>query len=215
MQEFGMKIVVLRAKRKTMCLSVDKDGNALVRVPYGVGEEEIFSFVKKHERWLERRLAERKAVPELNYRDGDVITLFGMQYLVSSGRACIGEGVIFLPKDNREKALVRLLKKLTLTEMSRITEKIAADFGLSYAKLRVSAARGRWGSCNKYMVIAYSFRIAFLPFALCEYVAVHELCHTCYFNHGALFWREVERILPDWRTRRKQLRACGRVMNYL
>ena len=42
-----------------------------------------------------------------------------------------------------------------------------------------------------------------------EYVAVHELCHRKYMDHSPLFWAEVERVLPDWRERRRWLRENG------
>ena len=81
--------------------------------------------------------------------------------------------------------------------------------------VRVNSARGRWGSCSKEGVIHYSFRIAFLPTALVEYIAVHELCHTVCFDHSPAFWAQVESCLPDWKELRSALKAKSSLMNLL
>ena len=45
---------LIRAKRRTMSLQLDRDGNAVVRAPYGVKKEFIDRFVAEHEDWLSR-----------------------------------------------------------------------------------------------------------------------------------------------------------------
>ena len=45
---------LIRAKRRTMSLQLDRDGNAVVRAPYGVKKEFIDRFVAGHEDWLAR-----------------------------------------------------------------------------------------------------------------------------------------------------------------
>ena len=42
-----------------------------------------------------------------------------------------------------------------------------------------------------------------------EYVVVHELCHRKEMNHSARFYREVEKILPDYDRAVKWLREHG------
>ena len=45
---------LIRAKRRTMSLQLDRDGRAVVRAPYGVKKEFIDRFVAEHEDWLTR-----------------------------------------------------------------------------------------------------------------------------------------------------------------
>ena len=45
---------LIRAKRRTMSLQLDRDGHAVVRAPYGVKKEFIDRFVAEHEDWLTR-----------------------------------------------------------------------------------------------------------------------------------------------------------------
>ena len=42
-----------------------------------------------------------------------------------------------------------------------------------------------------------------------RYVVVHELCHRKEMNHSKRFWAEVAKVLPDYKTLRKQLKDEG------
>ena len=52
---------LIRAKRRTMSLQLDREGKAVVRAPYGVKKAYIDRFVAAHESWLERARAKQRA----------------------------------------------------------------------------------------------------------------------------------------------------------
>lgn len=52
---------LIRAKRRTMSLQLDRAGNAVVRAPYGVKKEFIDRFVDEHEDWLTRTREKQQA----------------------------------------------------------------------------------------------------------------------------------------------------------
>ena len=41
-------------------------------------------------------------------------------------------------------------------------------------------------------------KLVLLPENLRDYVILHELVHTREHNHSAKFWKEVERVIPDY-----------------
>ena len=47
------------------------------------------------------------------------------------------------------------------------------------------------------------------PPEVLDYVVVHELCHRMEMNHSQAFWKEVEKILPDYQERQKWLKDNG------
>jgi hypothetical protein len=47
------------------------------------------------------------------------------------------------------------------------------------------------------------------PSEVIDYVVVHELCHRKEMNHSKLFWSEVEKVLPDYKTQVKWLKEEG------
>lgn len=205
---------IIRSNRKTLSLSVTEEGEILIRAPFGVPERDLYAFARKNSEWIEKRLSALETATKLNLSDGSRLVLFGKDYFIRTGKGGISGSEIFLPLEKRKESLVRILKKLALEETAALTDRIARRYGFCYKKVRISSARGRWGSCSRDRVIAYSFRVAFLEPALFEYIAVHELSHTVCFSHNGEFWEVVGSILPDWKIRRKMLKNSG-VMQFL
>ena len=56
--------------------------------------------------------------------------------------------------------------------------------------------------------IRLSWRLIFLDDAVASYVIAHELAHLEHFNHSKAFWKEVERLCPDWRVLLARLNAA-------
>lgn len=210
-----MKFRVIKSKRGTLCLSVEKNGEILVRAPIAASDKEIEAFVLRHERWIASRLAKQKKVRRLTLDDGDWLTLFGNAYEIEAGKPKIKNGKIYLPESGREEALSELIKRDSKEKMTAFVKEISLRYGFEYSRIRISSARTRWGSCSKKGVLSFTCFLAFVPPELAVYVAVHELCHTRYFNHSKSFWREVEGVLPDWRIRRKELRKEEDCLDYL
>ena len=52
----------------------------------------------------------------------------------------------------------------------------------------------------------FHWKLVLMPPAILDYVVVHELAHRKEMNHSSRFWAEVEKILPDYRERRKWLK---------
>lgn len=197
------KIRIIKSKRKTVVLCV-REGEIIVRAPLQMSDGEIFGIVRKHSEWIQNRLSQSEK--KLALSDGSKIELFSKSYMIQTGRANFQGNVLFLPQEGREEALIKILKKISFEQMSLLTARVADEWGFRYEKVRISSARTRWGSCNRKGTISYSFRVAFLPIETCEYIAVHELCHTRHFDHSKEFWNLVESVLPDWKKRKAVLK---------
>ena len=51
---------IIRSKRKTVALEVDRDGKVKVRAPLKMKKEEIERFVSSHEKWIENAVERQK-----------------------------------------------------------------------------------------------------------------------------------------------------------
>lgn len=81
----------------------------------------------------------------------------------------------------------------------------AEIMGVSPAGVRITDAKTRFGSCSPKNRICYSFRLMAYPPEAVDYVIVHELAHILQKNHSPRFYAEVQKILPDWRERKRLL----------
>ena len=79
--------------------------------------------------------------------------------------------------------------------------------GLVPTGVKITSARRRYGSCNSNGGLCFSCFLMNCPEEAVDLVVVHELCHLRVRNHGADFYALLERILPDWKERKKLLRS--------
>lgn len=202
--EIDSRIKIIRQRRKTLCMKAE-GGGINVYVPHTVGEETIARFLEKHKLWIRRRLEER--VEPCSFQDGGTVLFLGRMVQIKTGKARIEGDTLFLPQENRSTSLLKLCKRLSLGRMTALTEQIAAKYHFRFKSVEIGSAKTRWGTCDGEGKIRYTLYTAFLPDELAVYLCVHELCHTRQHNHSKKFWQEVEKILPDWRVRRKALKT--------
>ena len=150
--------------------------------------------------------------------DGFTFMLFGVEHGVrmTEGNAVIYDkenNTITLPKKNANTRLVRWLKERAKCIFSETTAQKAREMGVTYASVFVTSAKSRWGSCNARDELRYSFRLLYAPKEIVEYVIVHELAHTKHKNHSPRFWQEVEKYVPDYKSRRNWLKAHAYLMH--
>lgn len=210
-----MEYRVVFSRRRTLSLSVDGAGEIVVRAPAGMRMAEIERFIAAHADWIVRRRA-AIASARIDLADGAEISIGGEVYQIAEGqRARLADGRLYLPARERERALIALLRRIARERMTAYVQEYAARFGFAFRAIRISSARGRWGSCNARGDLSFSFRTALLDEQKMRYIAVHELCHTRRMDHSPAFWAEVGAILPDYRQIRRALQKEGALMLFL
>jgi predicted metal-dependent hydrolase len=175
-----MEYDLIRSARKSITIFVREGGRIEVRAPYRTSIETIEDFLRKKSVWIHRTQA--KVCEE------------------DAGREvlCLSAGEV--------RARARQLEAY-LAERAPL---FARSLGVCYGRIRVGRARRRWASCTAGGDLNFTYRMAFLPPELADYIIVHELSHRKEMNHSPDFWRVVESVMPDYRERRKALRAFSK-----
>ncbi len=106
-------------------------------------------------------------------------------------------------------ALIALLKDEALTILAKRTAQLAQQYQYRYKQVKIRAQKTRWGSCSNLGNINLNYKLIFLPPELCDYVLLHELCHTKHLNHSAAFWQQLEKTCPGCRTLDQQMKQAN------
>lgn len=163
----------------------------------------------------------RKRVKNLNMRlrpDGQVAVSAPARAAASAVDAFVDGHRAWLEKARARKARADAANRApapdpaealaAFTAMSdAVFPAFAAALGGRKPEIRVRDMTSRWGVCHvAKRRITFSLRLYRMPPAAQIYVVVHEYCHFLVPDHSPAFWREVERLLPDWKARRALLR---------
>lgn len=156
--------------RKTVSLSVNRQGEIEVRAPYGCPAAFIERFIQKNQKWIARRLEEQKNQKQYTAQEIEALRRRAKEYLP--------QRVAYY----------------------------APLMGVQPTALRITSARTRYGSCSGKNSINFSLYLMEKSPRAIDYVVVHELAHIKQHNHSPAFYREIEKILPDYRERIKELK---------
>jgi predicted metal-dependent hydrolase len=90
-----------------------------------------------------------------------------------------------------------------------IAQSEAAALGVKYTRITLRDQRSRWGSCSSKGSLSFNWRLVLAPHDVLDYVVVHEVCHLVELNHGAAFWKLVEKRRPKYRESKRWLDEHG------
>lgn len=88
-------------------------------------------------------------------------------------------------------------------------EHYAELLGVTFGRITIRSQHTRWGSCSASGNLSFNCLLMLAPEEVQDYVVVHELCHRKHMDHSPAFWQEVEKILPDYHSRKAWLKENG------
>ncbi len=83
---------------------------------------------------------------------------------------------------------------------------LSSKYGFEFNNLKIKKMRSRWGSCDQNKDITLSYFLMLVPWQYIDYVLIHELAHTLELSHNENFWFNVEKVLPEYKKTRRELR---------
>lgn len=78
--------------------------------------------------------------------------------------------------------------------------------GVEPTGIKITSAKKRFGSCSGKNALCFSYLLMLYDERAIDYVVVHELAHIKHHNHSAAFYKFVEKILPDYKSREALLK---------
>ncbi len=216
---------IIHSARKTIAIEIRPDGQVWVRAPLHTPQAYIDLFLTSKADWIQQKLQliqqrhsshdeQSGHPPQGLYYLGE---LFPLQPAAHARTAQIHGKSILVPAGSPAEIkahFLRFYRREAQKTLPPILNLLAARHQSYPSKIRISSARTRWGSCSSKGTISLSWRLMMLPMPLIEYVILHELTHLKIHNHSKQFWQALQALLPDYASRRRQLRVIEKQLTF-
>ena len=227
--QLGFVIVRSRRRKRTISFRLDPDNKIHVQVPNRASLSSIHRLLQRRAPWFARKLDERQRLvlhkPSRSATGSSLYLGHSCKLVITRNpnapRQCRLSPSRFhlnipapdlsaseLQHEIRLELLLWLKKRARFVFQKRCMI-WARRLGVTYKTMLVVNPTTQWGSCNAQNVIRLNWRLIMAPLALLDYVVAHELCHVTHKNHAPQFWRQLQTVMPDYKSRRKQLRILG------
>ena len=110
--------------------------------------------------------------------------------------------------DDRIRELAKKACKIIPQRVAYYAEKM----GVTYGRITIRNQKTRWGSCSSKGNLNFNCMLMLAPREVLDYVVIHELCHRKEMNHSKRFWKEVEKVMPDYEVHKKWLKDNGSIL---
>jgi predicted metal-dependent hydrolase len=221
---------LVRSRRTTTDIVVERDGRVVVRAPQHLSDKRIARMVDSRRLWIYKTLAEWRDANATRiireYRNGEGFLYLGRSYrlllvsdqdepvILKNGRFCLRRDLVEGADTTTAKAAFRDFYITRGRERLRQrVEYFEPKVGVSVRGLTVRDLGNRWGACSPKGNLSFHWKCLMAPATVIDYIVVHELCHLHHLDHTELFWNEVDKILPTYSTQKDWLRKHGAAMN--
>jgi predicted metal-dependent hydrolase len=228
-------LLVRHPRARRYLLRLRPDGVARVTIPRGGSTTAAREFAERHAVWLEREWQRLKSQPPkpAAWKPGTEILLRGDAVRIEAGEIedenenededdatrkaktvrFGGESLrVADPAADLRPAIEGHLRRLATRELPPRVRELAARHGLTVHRVTVRNQKSRWGSCSRRGTISLNWRLIQTPAFVSDYICLHELMHLRQMNHSRRFWRELERVCPDYRAAKRWLKEHSRLL---
>jgi len=220
----GIRCLIKLKKVRNINLRITKQGEVKISAPKRCSSLEIEKFVISKEPWIKEkidqaRVKSNKESSEIN--DGGKFWYLGEEFLVKISEgvgkhplvvACDHERVlsISVPKIPTQKTLNKIVEMWKIETLKNLTDEIFDKWEkileVSKSSLIIKKMRGKWGYCRYHQrEIGLNTNLIHNNLEFIEYVVIHELCHLHYPNHGKKFKNLLNKCVPNYRKKFKDL----------
>lgn len=229
-QDTSIAYEIVRTRRKTADIVIERDGRVFVRAPKSIPDERIEDIVEAKRYWIYKNLAEWRDLNATRvlreYRNGEGFLYLGRSYrlllvgdqteplLLKGGRFCLRRQLV--DRGGIKAAKEAFSKYYIARGLERITQRVAyfaPKVDVEHGTIAVRDTGHRWAFCSPGGKLAFHWKCMMAPPTIIDYIVVHELCHFHHLNHTQAFWNEVDKVMPNYRERKEWLKKHGAAMD--
>lgn len=217
--------ILIRTNRRSLSLSISKNGELVVRAPKKLSMQYIMTFIKEKEKWISEKKKEllSSAINNEQFINYNYFLFCGKKYRRVEQKGIkkieLTENEFIVPQTNDFNKEIILVQNWYINASKEIlktrVEYFANLMQLNYLKIVVMNNKRRWGACTQTGVLKFNYRIMMLPHKDIDYIIIHELTHLLEFSHSTNFYKIIESIMPDYKKQKEDLKKYDFVLGLL
>ena len=226
-----IRIDAVFKKIKNIHLKVLPSGSVRISAPLRTGPEAAKAFAASKIGWIRKHREDflnRAVEPPPAYSSGENHYFLGRRYLLRINEHNAAPRVeldgetleIRLRPDAGPEKRRSVLEEWYRGRLKEILPGIISHYeeitGVRINEFGVKKMKTRWGTCNvRAKRIWLNLELAKKSRRHIEYIVAHEMTHLLERSHNARFKSYLETLMPDWRSRKKELNLSGLVYDTL
>ena len=213
-----VKYAVTKKKIKNFIIRIYPDLRIAISVPLHASNKDIENFIQSKKEWIETTLKKIEIAKEnKNNLKENIIRILSKKIekkIIESDleRIRLTDTSIYIySKDIDNTKIEKKLLEWKVEKLKVILDEYLEKYtkllntNINYYQIKkISSAWGIYHKKENY--ITFNFDLIEKDIECIEYVILHELCHIFYMNHQKNFWTLVEKYMPDYKIRRKNLK---------
>lgn len=215
---FNYKIIYSSKRKRTIGFKI-QNNTLIIISPTKVSKKFLIDLIEKKKCWAIEKINYKKNKRELV--NNNKILFLGKEIdikinetkLLKSGGYCELNNnylTVNLSTDYKKETFEKVIKNWYTDEcfklISNKVSEFAKKYNLKYGKITIKEQKTVWGTCNHKNNLTFNWKVICLDSNVIDYLVVHELVHTVHKNHSKEYWKEVEKILPDYKFLNRKLK---------
>lgn len=195
-----MNLLIVRKNRraKNLRLSVNKQGQPVLTIPFLCPKWYALRWAEKQKGWIQKH-----TFSPTTFAPEQIISLCGQNYTlkhnpkqrgntINDSEIVIGGDSAFFNRRVRD-----LVKEEFLSFLKKQVPFYAQKLDVQFKHISLRDTSSRWGSCSSSGTLSFCWRLALAPDFVIHYLIAHEVSHLKHMDHSASFWKTVATLTPD------------------
>lgn len=215
---------MVRSERKSIGITIERDAQVIVNAPLSLDEQTIETHIYKKRFWIWEKLAIKndnlQNIVQKQFISGESFSYLGRNYrlqIVDGNNDLKLKNGWFALGQKKQKKAKDIFKAWYIEHLkNKIDERLELICENSHIKkpdFRIMELGFRWGSCTKEGVLNFNYKIAMAPIGVIDYIIVHELVHLKIHTHNEKFYKEVQKMMPNYLDKKEWLKQHGQELS--